>query len=290
MNLRPVVATFGAALLYASVEPWLLEVRRLEIEIENLPKAAEGMRVLQISDLHYGALMPRAMLERIVAACAAEKPDLIAVTGDIVARRESYSRFIFVRRFAKPVMEYAETVAKALGALNPPLGIYAVPGNHDLWNGSFEPIEEALAAEGIVSLRNSSARLKNGLAVAGVDDLRAGDPSLNAAFSDVPFDEPHLILNHNPRLAMLMANRNALILSGHTHAGQIRFGGLQVRKFPVDLGRSFYVDGLYVLDRAQLYVSRGAGCVHFPFRFGARPEITVLTLKAKQEPRDKTRI
>jgi predicted MPP superfamily phosphohydrolase len=281
MILRPIVATLSAALLYGSIEPWLLEVKRLEIEIENLPEAAEGMRVLQISDLHYGALMPRAMFDRIVAACQREKPDLIVLTGDIVARRESYSRFIFVRKFALPVMDYAQTVGRQLGPLRPPLGIYAVPGNHDLWNGSFEPIAQALSDEGIVSLCNRSSRLENGLAISGVDDLRAGQPDLRAAFAAVPFDEPQLILNHNPRLAMLMANRNALILSGHTHAGQIRLAGSQLRKFPVDLGNSFYLAGHYHLGNAQLYVSRGAGCVHFPFRFGARPEITVLTLRSR---------
>jgi predicted MPP superfamily phosphohydrolase len=281
MILRPIVATLSAALLYGSIEPWLLEVKRLEIEIPNLPEAAEGMRVLQISDLHYGAIMPAVMLDRILAACQREKPDLIVLTGDIVARRDSYSPFLLARKFALPVMEYAQTVARKVGELRAPMGICAVPGNHDLWNGSFEPIAEALAAEGIVSLCNRSIRLENGLALVGVDDLRAGHPNLSAAFADVPFDEPQLILNHNPRLAMLMANRNALILSGHTHAGQIRLGGSQMRKFPVDLGRSFYLDGLYHLGSAQLYVSRGAGYVHFPFRFGARPEITVLTLRAK---------
>jgi predicted MPP superfamily phosphohydrolase len=282
MKLRPLVASLGGALLlYAAIEPWLLDVTHFDVHLENLPPSAVGMRILQISDLHYGALMPRQMLDRILKVCQREQPDLIALTGDMVSRRESYSRFTLMRRFAKPVMDYARTVAQEISGLHPPLGVYAVPGNHDLWNGSFAPIEEVLAECGIHSLSNRSLRLENGLLLAGVDDLRAGRPEVREALKEVAHDEAQLILNHNPRLAMLMADRNALILSGHTHAGQVRLRGSQMHKFPVDLGRSFYLDGFYRLGRAQLYVSRGTGCVHFPLRFGARPEISVFTLRKK---------
>ncbi len=285
MKSRPLLALGGAALLYALIEPWRLDIRRFDVHLPNLPVEAENLRVLQISDLHAGAIMPRALLRRILAACRAENPDLIALTGDLVSRRDSYSRFTFARYWARPIMEYVAQVAREIGALRPPLGIWAVSGNHDLWNGSFAPVAEVLAKNGIETLRNRAVRLENGLVVAGLDDLRAGYPDFRAAFAGIKHDEAQLILNHNPRAAMLLSARNALILSGHTHAGQVRLRGSQMRAFPVDLGRSFYLDGFYRLERAQLYVSRGAGTVHLPMRCGARPEIAVFTLKRAREKR-----
>lgn len=267
----------GAALLYAFIEPWRLEVRRFDVYLPDLPPEAEGMRVLQISDLHAGLLTPLPQVRLLIAACQRENPDLIALTGDMVSRRDSYS--IVVRRLARPVMDYALGLAEELEVLRPPLGMWAVPGNHDQWNRSFEPVAEVLALAGVQSVLNRAVRLPGGLVLAGLDDLRAGHPDVAGTFKGIATDEPQLILNHNPRAAMLLAHRNALILSGHTHGGQVRIPGVEIRKFPVDLGRNFYVDGFYRLNRAQLYVSRGAGTVHFPLRFCTRPEIAVFTLK-----------
>lgn len=273
----------GAALFWATLETWRLETRRFEVFLPALPREAEGLRVLQISDLHAGAMMPRALLRRIVAACAREAADLVALTGDLVSRRDSYSRFSGAQRLARPVTDYARGVAQELEVLQPKWGKWAVPGNHDLWEGSFAPIVEILAQSGIESLLNLSHRLENGLTLVGLDDLRAGRPDFRGAFAGVAASEAQLILNHNPRAALLLSQRNALILSGHTHAGQLRLPFLSTRRFPVDVGDSFYYDGFYHLGRAQLYVSRGAGTVHFPLRLGARPEVAVFTLRRGQD-------
>lgn len=280
MKSRQILAlSGGAALLYALVEPFRIEVRRFDIYLENLPEKSENLRVLQISDLHAGALQPRALRQKIIAMSRAENADLIALTGDLLSRHRSYSRFTLARGWARPVLRYAEILARELSVLRPPLGVYAVPGNHDLWHGSFAPIAEILQNSGIQTLLNRSVRLENGLALAGLDDLRAGNPDFRAALAGIEAGEAQLILNHNPRAALLMAQRNALILSGHTHAGQVRLPGVRLRHFPVDLGNSFFVSGFYRMERAQLYVSRGAGTMHFPIRFRARPEIAVFTLK-----------
>ncbi len=281
MTLRQILALGGgAALLTALCEPYRLEVRRFDVFLENLPQGAENLRVLQISDLHAGAIQPRALRQKIIAAAHRENADLVALTGDMVSRHRSYSRFILARQIARPIIEYAQIVARELEILRPPLGIYAVPGNHDLWNGSFAPIAEILRASGIETLLNRSIRLENGLIVAGLDDLRVGNPDFPRTFAGVEANEAELILSHNPRTALLMESRNALILSGHTHAGQVRLPLISVSGVPVDMGNSFFTRDFYRLGRAQLYVSRGAGCVHFPIRFRARPEIAVFTLKS----------
>ncbi len=282
MILRQFTAlSSGAALFYALIEPYRLEVRRFDVFLENLPPDAENLRVLQISDLHAGAIQPRFLRHRILQAARAENADLIALTGDLVSRHNSYSRLVFAQFFAAPSLETAEIVAHEIADLQPRLGIFAVPGNHDLVGESFAPIGAVLEKAGIKTLVNRSTRLENGLILAGLDDLRVGNPDFRAAFAKVEADEATLILNHNPRAALLMAHRNALILSGHTHAGQIRLPIKALQKFPVDVGSSFYLRGFYNLSRAQLYVSRGAGYIHFPLRLRARPEIAVFTLKRK---------
>ena len=272
----------GAALLYALAEPYRLEVRRFEVFLPNLPPAAENLRVLQISDLHAGAIQPRGLLRRIFAAARRENPDLVALTGDLVSRPNSYTRFIFSEVWARPPLETVRVVVEELRILQPKHGIYAVPGNHDLVGNSFAPVGAVLESAGIQTLVNRSIRLSNGLALCGLDDLRVGKPDLQRAFASIEAREAHLILNHNPRAALLMAHRNALILSGHTHAGQICLPIKALQKFPVDVGNSFYLRGFYNLGRAQLYVSRGAGYIHFPLRLRALPEIAVFTLKAKK--------
>ena len=134
----------GAAIVvYALCEPWRIAVREHEVALPDLPREAEGLRIAQLSDIHAGMLMPRALVRRIVSLCAACKPDVVVITGDVVNRRRAYPPPL--RPLARRVTEYAEELAQELEHLKPPLGIYAAPGNHDLWEGSFGPIAEILA-------------------------------------------------------------------------------------------------------------------------------------------------
>ncbi len=291
MKSRQILALAGGAtLLYALAEPYRLEVRRFDVFLENLPPAAENLRVLQISDLHAGAIQPRALRHQILAAARAENADLIALTGDLVSRRGSYSHLVPARYFGAGALETARLAAAELCELRPRLGIYAVPGNHDLVADTFAPIGKVLESAGIHTLVNRAVRLENGLVLAGLDDLRVGNPEFRATFEGIGADEAQLILNHNPRAAQLLGHRNALILSGHTHAGQIRLPLKALQKFPVDVGNSFYLRGFYNLGRAQLYVSRGAGYIHFPLRLRSLPEIAVFTLKRSTNILEKAKI
>ena len=266
----------AATLAYALCEPWLVAVREYEINLPGLPRGAQGLKVAQLSDIHAGLLMAPALVRRIIQLCAAQQPDVVVITGDVVTRRGAYLPPL--RPLAKPITEYARDLARELKTLRPPLGIYAVPGNHDLWNGQFGPIADILADAGAVSLLNQNIRLPNGLPLIGADDLRAGFPDIGAATRGVAPDEAQLILSHNPRLAQLFRGRNALILSGHTHGGQIALPQ-RWRPAPVDARQSFYQRGLFRVGRAQLSVSSGAGTIGVPLRLGVRPEIGVFILR-----------
>ena len=265
----------AATFAYSLAEPWRVAVRKFDVELRNLPADCDGLRVAQISDIHAGLWMPQFLIRRIIKFCAACNPDVVVLTGDVVTRRNSYPPGL--RKLARTVTDYAADLTSELETLNPQFGIYAVPGNHDLWNGDFGPIADILARAGVVSLLNKSTRLPCGFPIIGTDDLRAGVPKAGAATSGVSNDEAQLILSHNPRLAALFRNRNALILSGHTHGGQVAVPA-RFRVAPVDAGQSFYGRGWYQVGRAKLYVSSGAGTIGAPLRLGVRPEIAVFTL------------
>lgn len=266
----------AAILAYSLAEPWRIAVRKFDVELPNLAPESDGLRIAQISDIHAGLWMPLPLIRRTIKLCASCDPDIIVLTGDVVTRRNSYPPGL--RKRARTVTDYAADLARELEILNPPMGIYAVPGNHDLWNGDFGPIAEILARANVVSLLNKNTRLPNGLPIIGIDDLRAGSPNVHAATAGVSSDEAQLILSHNPRLAALFKNRNALILSGHTHGGQVALPA-RFRVAPVDAGQSFYQRGWYQVGRAKLYVSTGAGTIGVPMRLGVRPEIAVFTLR-----------
>ena len=266
----------AATLAYSLIEPWRVDIRKFDVELPDLPLECDGLRIAQISDIHAGLWMPRALIRRIVKLCAAQNPDVVVFTGDVVTRRKSYPPGL--RKMARPITDYAEVLARELEILNPPHGIYVVPGNHDLWRGDFDPIAEILARASVVSLLNKNTRLPCGLTIIGVDDLRAGFPDTATATAGTSMDEAQIILSHNPRMALLLRNRNALILSGHTHGGQVALPA-NFRAAPVDAGQSFYQRGWYRGGRAKLYVSSGAGTIGVPMRLGVRPEIAVFTLR-----------
>lgn len=275
----------GAVFGWGFAEPWLLRVRRFEVALDNLPPQVQGLRVLQISDLHTGLVTPQILTRHIFRLAQQEEPDVIVFTGDVVSRPRSYLPPI--RPSGPPITEYARRLEPLVAQLSAPYGVWAVPGNHDLFHdkdnskpgggGDFAPVARYLESAGVQILNNANSRLPNGLALVGLDDLREGIPDIPAATQGVRPEEPQIILNHNPRLAALLADRNALILSGHTHGGQARLPE-PLRLNPIDSVSSAWQSGWWSVGRAQLYVSTGAGHIGGPFRLGVPPEICVFTL------------
>ena len=289
-NLLALKLSFAAGFVSGAIagwgfcEPWLLRVRRFDVHLENLPPRANGMRVVQISDLHAGLVAPMILTRRVLQLAQAQDPDILVFTGDLVSRRGSYLPFL--RPLAPPITEYARRLQPLLRELRAPLGVWAVPGNHDLWRGEknelergdFLPVARHLEAANVRVLLNQNARLGNGLALVGTDDLREGNPDVRLATRGVAPDEAQLVLSHNPRLAALFAGRNALVLSGHTHGGQAKLPP-PLRLNPIDSISSRWQSGWWQVGRAQLYVSTGAGHIGGPFRLGVPPEIAVFTLR-----------
>jgi predicted MPP superfamily phosphohydrolase len=272
---------FGAGFVYSLIEPHQIVVREFDVALPNLPRKTNGLKIAQLSDLHCSALTSPAFIARAVDICNSLQPDVVALTGDFVSRRNSYSHVTGARVWAAPIMEYARAVAGVLRALQAPDGIFAVPGNHDHSKGNCNAIMDLLQENGVTPLVNGSTPVREVLPIVGLDDLRAGRPLLKKAFKNVAPESAQVVLSHNPRLLPSISNRNALMLSGHTHAGQVLLPVVPIRVKPSDVGSTPHLKGWYRQGRAQLYVNPGLGSVHFPMRFACPPEISVFTLRGE---------
>ena len=271
-------AVGGAALLVAG---WLgsrrLRVREVEAHVPNLPPALDGLRVVQLSDLHVGPQTSRRFLARAAHAAAALRPDLVVLTGDLVDDR------------AEDAPVFARWVGELQAAARPPLGMVAIPGNHDVYAG-WPAVAESLGR--LTALRvlvNDALVVRRGgaaLAVVGTGDPAGGGgpagPNLERAFARVPAGTPVLALAHNPALfAPLEAYGPALTLSGHTHWGQFALPG---RGWSLASPFQEFAMGGYQRGDALLYVHPGTGFWGVPFRLGAYPEVALVTLRRADGP------
>lgn len=263
-----------ARLRYAvRIEPTWLEVNEAHIAVRDLPHEFEGFRIVQLSDLHCSRQVTSAFIGEAVDLAQAQNPDLVVLTGDFIHHGYRY------------VADAAACVAR----LRAPHGVFAVLGNHDCsirnslgiprFRDLHQAVEDALSGHGVRVLRNETVALaRNGaeLYLSGVDDLwsRRCDPQ--RALANLDPARPRVVLAHNPRtVERLNGQRCDLMLSGHTHGGQVNWPGLG----RVTLGKKSrrFAAGLYRHQGTHLYVNKGVG-FGFKFRFNVRPEVAVLTL------------
>ena len=277
------IITFVAMWWGALFTRFNIDVRDVDIEIENLPEAFCGYRIVQISDIHTGTYLGNPhFLQKVVEKINALQPDIILFTGDIV------------NRHSDELIPFIPT----LSALHAPDGVWSIMGNHDYGEYYRWPSESDRLADverlkkmqgnmGWNMLNNSHTVLRRGndsIVVVGVENI--GDPpfttygNLRKAYPSLSDSTTKILMTHNPAhwtdsIADHPDVNVALTLSGHTHAMQIRILGWS----PADLRYRTW-GGLYAdsLDH-KLYVNIGIGEVGFPSRIGATPEITLITLK-----------
>ncbi|MCU0524760.1 MAG: metallophosphoesterase [Elainella sp. Prado103] len=266
-----------------------LSVEHLTIEITDLPQSLQGVKITQLSDLHFDGLrLSESMLSDAIAASNAVEPDLVALTGDYVTDDPS------------PIQQ----LATRLEGLQSRLGTYAVLGNHDIVpRGAKDDVSLALQQVGIQVLWNQIAYpFGDDLPLVGLADLWSHEFSPAAVMSQLDDRVPRIVLSHNPDSAMpLQRWRVDLQLSGHSHGGQIVIPGLGPiptwyqrfrRHVPRHLRRWIpymredcykvmkhweWAQGLHAVGRNWLYVNRGLG-TYLPGRFFCPPEVTVITL------------
>lgn len=246
-----------------------MQTTRHRVVVLHLPPSLNGLRVAQLSDFHRSRLTSDALIAEAVACVCRESPDLILLTGD------------FVNDDPADIAPCMKLLAPLVNSGIAPLGVYAVHGNHDV-KADLAKLQQALEDSGIVYLRNQSRCLANGLWIVGLDEDWYGTPDVVAAFADVQADAPVLVLAHNPGEADLVADRNCIVFSGHTHGGQIRLPIITKRALKW-IKAKHYRAGWYTTGKARLYVNRGIGNADVPFRFLCPSEVTFFTLEAKAE-------
>lgn len=256
----------GGRRLYRArwLAPGRLVVRTEELALADLPRELDGFTLAHLSDLHAGPFLGRGDLAHAVERVSAAAVDAVVLTGDLIAHQWTD----------------ALAVLDELAALRSRRGSFAVFGNHD-YRGRLEGrIESAYAARGLRFLRNACARLQIGgacVALVGVEDVEEGrEVDVDSARAAVLSGDVEVVLCHNPVSAPIFARLGArLVLSGHTHGGQIDLPVLR------RLGPQH--PGLRVeFGRTTLIVNRGLGVIGLPLRYGAPAEVVLVRFRSRE--------
>ena len=279
---------FAAAYGYA-VERWDFQVEQVEIPLANWPKELDGLKIVQLSDIHRSDTMPRSEVARAVQMSNALRADLAVITGD------------FISGVGDPLEDCVAELAK----LRAPLGIWGCNGNHEIYAEAEDKAQRLFAQNGMKLLRQENAELAYRGAkfnLIGVDYQRdhmtrgPAGPMLENVQNLVRPDMPNILLSHNPNSFRRAADLGIeLSLAGHTHGGQVKFEVVDHDVTPARLITEF-VAGLYRLPfgngsapilengnrtkAAAIYVNRGLGTFGMPVRLGVPPEITLITLRS----------
>lgn len=267
----------GLALYSGEVERHWIETTFHDVRLRSLPSAFDGMKIAQLSDIHLDEFTEPFLLRQAIDKINQLNPDVVLLTGDYI----SYE--IAPRQFA---VKSAWHCAELLSELKCPQR-YAILGNHDVLLDAKE-VSEALTAKGITVLNNSGLPLERAgsrVWLAGLDDPVCGRPDPDAAIPASirkASNEPVILMCHAPDYVADLAAHPAgksvdLVLSGHTHGGQVRLPLVGALDLPP--GGKKFIEGWFRVGTTQLYVNRGIGTIGVPFRFDCPPEITSLTLR-----------
>src|SRR5712692_2922149 len=245
-----------------------LEVTRATVRVVGLPPALAGLRIGFITDVHRSGLVSHDDVAQAVSALTIERPDLVILGGDYVTWGDR---------------QYVGPSAEALSPLSAPHGVFGILGNHD----DDHQMPAALAARGVEMLKDARTRVTiNGesLELVGIRFwTKRGidiEPLTRGAKGTT------ILLAHDPRrLVEASALNIPLVLSGHTHGGQVVLpvvGAVAAQKFPV-------VAGIGRRGQTTMFVSRGIGTVYVPVRVNCPPEVAILTLQSENLPRNADR-
>jgi predicted MPP superfamily phosphohydrolase len=262
-------SAFGATGFGVFVAPATPTITRESMIISHLPPAFEGTTIGVVSDIHSSPAMTRDDMDGYVQELMRLSPDLIVVPGD------------FVNSATDEVYPFAES----FGALQAPLGVYGVMGNHDFYASRPDIVAREVNRCGVNLLRNDGVTLRRGsdsIALLGIDDTGRPDRASGAMLSarkGSSLPDTTILLCHRPYF-LEQASREGidLMISGHTHGGQIVFARVgDISITPAQLF-SPYVWGKYEWGDTKMYVTRGIGTVGLPVRMNCSPELVILTL------------
>lgn len=246
-------------------------VETVHLKLKRLPPAFSGFRVAQISDFHMGGWMNLDRLQRVADLVVAQKPDVLAITGD----------FLKGHHFTEAAERAISDMIKVLSPLAASVPTFAVLGNHDYWTNP-AAVREMLRRCGITDLTNTVSAITRAdeiLYFCGVDDIRHGNVRLNDVVAQLEENSAAILLAHEPDFADTSAatGKFDLQISGHTHGGQVVIPYLGPPVLPV-AGRK-YPSGLYKVGDMFQYTNRGVGMDTVAIRLNCPPEITIFVLE-----------
>ena len=246
------------------IERNIVQINRYKIPIDNLPESFNGIRLVQLTDLHLGFMVSESFIARIVHKTNQLKPDIIICTGDYVHKRNS--------------TEEIDKVWPILSKLKAKYGVFSVLGNHDHW-ADFERSMYWLERSG-QNIRYACKQIYKGkerILIAGAGDYWEDDLNIDKTFSCSDQDDCRVLLSHNPDSVDTKYNTSlSLVISGHTHGGQVVIPFFGPPKLPVK--NKEYSSGLIDAGKTKVFISKGIGWAIYPVRFNCYPEIAILEL------------
>ncbi|QQS42057.1 MAG: metallophosphoesterase [Acidobacteriota bacterium] len=279
-----------AALGYAYfIEPTRLVVTRADVEVANWNRAFDGMKIVMISDIHGGSNdVDFEKIDQVVAKANEENADLIVLLGDFISQaRDDHSEL------KMPIGDIAER----LKPLKAEYGVFAVLGNHDIWNDAGK-ISSALESRGIRVLEHEVATIDTGgadLRILGlkdhtlVDEWAVYSKGAKRAIDNSEGTGDIIALSHSPDMIRLVtgekhkvSDKLKVFLAGHTHGGQVWFPIIGSPMIPSSYGQQ-YARGHISERGVEMFVTTGVGTSILPFRFMVPPEIAVITLRNRDE-------
>jgi len=266
-RILPVIAALLISMgLYSFIEPFWIDQKVYVINHPDIPASFDNTRIVFLADIHHGRFFSRSRVKKVVDLANKLDPHLILLGGDYVE--------------GSP--DYIEGCFEELGKLSAELGVYGVLGNHDHWQGA-DKIREVMAKQGILSIDNNAFWVqKDGhrIRVGGVGDHCEDVQNLEVTTGKTLESDFVLLVSHSPDYALdITGDKVDLLLSGHTHGGQVTLFGLYAPKVPSRYGQRFRT-GEKVVNSIQVIISNGIGTVLLPIRFFARPQIVIIQLEA----------
>ena len=272
-------------------------ISHVSLAIQDLADELCGLRLLQLSDIHYGPATSKRHLDKATQIAASLTPDILLLTGDYLQLSTIGVRHVFAPfkrqgnkyRYSSHrmlVRQHVDTLSKLLSCVTAQYGTYAVLGNHDYSEGA--RIITSRLGDDIQWLTNSSTVVRIGksiLHLAGIDDLRYGKPDLASTTAQISIAQalqagPTILMSHNPDIVIdkQLANSSEIdmLICGHTHGGQVRIPGFGA--ITTQTQQRKHVQGLSKLGETPVYVSNGVGYGGVSLRLNCPPEIVLFEL------------
>jgi uncharacterized protein len=277
ITAKGVAGSLLAGGFYSAIEAKCIETTRLSVTVPNLPPAFHGKTIAFLSDIHHSFAVPRPYIDHVVGVANSLSPDIVILGGDYVTAGTK-GGLVDGRKYIAPCFE-------SLKKLEAKMGRFAVTGNHDTRVG-LNAIRAGIIAAGLQNIDNGGVWLEEAgqrLRICGVADLRTDIPDIKLALANATNKDAVILASHNPDAAerTVTDDRVGLMLSGHTHGGQVVLPliGAPAVNFCSDYGQK-YRYGVVQGPKCKVFVTSGVGTLPPAFRLNCPPEIAFITLES----------